>query len=707
MDSSSEPSEALMRKGTHSCVECRQRKVRCITDPHAPKCRGCTSKQLRCTVQSIKSRESLSIRRTGETPNHARKAVGAVQHAPSNSSRATPDKNIREFDRISGSRSGGLRTSNSNDDDSRKRRKLYDATSKYLQTGSRSRASRVDPLMDLSRDINMASSDTNQPRGNTFFGQSGDVEAGHQIIAEMRTKIPNSAPLTNILQAGHHASAMWIKAFPETLKASTDDSTDKLVNHVYRCLHSDSRIDAVKIMLCLALHIQQLPHDLHIHNLGPSASLIDLQDDLMTSAENLLTLDNRCGLTLEGIECMITQSDFHINAGSLHMVWLIIRRAIDHAQLLGYHRQTTTDSNPTLSARRRALWMELWQRERGFSLILGLPYSISDAQIPVAAKLSDDASDHDRMPIFLQDLGLVMGCIIDRDQGSDDQKPYSVTLRIEERLEECEKIMSPDWWNFQPTSDIAQDGVAEMFVAKMRFFTVQRLLHLPYLLKSSNDRKYEGSRSAVLQSSRQIIHVYTVLRNEERPIIRMCDMVDFQAFAAAMTIMIDLLANSESPSQAHLDREDRDWNLISHTAEVLGRIARSMQGCGVAAQGAQVLNDFARLRNSPADEDIHIDIPYFGRIEMQRHHERTPSAASPNHLENQTSAPVLTDSVSGSANTTVSPESYFFPSSTASQEWQFEDDTFSSMLDSSLADDWNWLVGSEGAPIEHNVDEQA
>ncbi len=161
-----------------------------------------------------------------------------------------------------------------------------------------------------------------------------------------------------------------------------------------------------------------------------------------------------------------------------------------------------------------------------------------------------------------------------------------------------------------------------MFVAKMRFYTVQRLLHLPFLLEAFRDRKYESSRLATLESSRQMINVYNVLRNEKRPVLKMCDMVDFQVFAAAMTLVVDLLACSRPPDYRGMYREERDWQQVLQVAMELGRLSQSMKGCNVAALGARVLEDFSNLRKGSPEEVCKVVIPYFGRVEIRRYDTR-------------------------------------------------------------------------------------
>jgi hypothetical protein len=50
--SSSEPPRKKMRKGTHSCWECRRRKIRCIFPPEHPStCNECFARGSRCVDQ--------------------------------------------------------------------------------------------------------------------------------------------------------------------------------------------------------------------------------------------------------------------------------------------------------------------------------------------------------------------------------------------------------------------------------------------------------------------------------------------------------------------------------------------------------------------------------------------------------------------------------------------------------------------------------
>ena len=698
-----------MRKGTHSCLECRQRKVRCVSEPHARKCNGCSARELPCTNQeSYRSTSPISSERRS-TRDRFQKIEGMLDQVLRNQSRFNeglghlePESSERnDVEQIESPHLAEREVPaiNIGANLSRKRRKVEVLVPRshepYVQ---KTREIGDEPFLKLFGDVDNRDIRDSNVHGSVHAGFPTTDESAHRIIREFRHHIPNSAELMSILQAGRSTMSLWSGAFPETLGAPESVSLERLRDHIYRCSYSSNIADVTKLMLCLALHIQQLPSELETVHMSLPAPLDHLQEYYMMSAESLLSSDERLGGTMSGLECMILQSEFYINVGHLRKVWLIIRRAVNIAQLLGLHRKILVDVDSRLALRRNAIWTELWQRERGFSLILGLPCSTLDSQIPpLAAK--EDESDLERMKRFLQDLGIVMGHIVDRDQDSSG-KTYSTTLKIEEQLEECQSIMPAQWWDFKPDSTTPTDAIRDMFVAKMRFYTVQRLLHLPFLLKAFGDRRFDSSRLTTLQSAREIIKVYHILRDEQKPVLKVCDMVDFQVFAAAMTLVIDLLAWSGTLDHNDLHREERDWELVLQTAEVLGHFSSSRKGCEVAVLGARVLEDFSQLRNGPAEGVSRVDIPYFGQVEIRRRDARqtennlypqSSTLADPQLQSQHDPVGTFEDPIES----IISPDSYLFPHPAASQPWQSEDESWIHMLKSTMADDWSWFLSGD------------
>ena len=695
------PSRRPMRKGTHSCLECRQRKIRCVSEPHARKCSSCFRKALHCTEQELRRSRSPNHSERKITRNRAYEHETKLEELLRSNSRINNDirpqdldKRVESFSTLTIAKPASTDVGNKT---SRKGNKVNvlassDADADAFVPNIRDSGDR--PFLQLFEDLDQDKGHGRNSSSNVRADLSIADDPALRILRAFRLHIPNARELMSILQAGSSTMVLWRKAFPQALGGPDSISPERLRDYVYTCLYSENIGDVATLMLCLALHIQQLPCNLESIQISLSASLNDLQAYYMTSADTLLSSDERLAGTLRGLECMILQSEYCINAGSLRKVWSIVRRAIGLAQSLGLHHKPHTDVESGLATRRNAIWTELWQRERGISLILGLPYSALDSQTP-PLDLDNSTSGLHRMKRFMRDLSIVMGHIIDRDQAPDG-KVYSLTLKIDEQLDECQSIMSADWWDFTPGSVTPTDAICSTLKAKLRFYTVRRLLHLPFLLKAPGDRRYEGSRVSTLESSREIIKIYNVLRDEKKPVLQMCDMADFQVFTAAMTLIIDLLMRSGKSDACDLQREECDWSLILQTAMELKRVSRSMRRCDVAALGARVLDDFSNIRNGSVEGVSKVNIPFFGRVEIRRsstrydkHASNTQSCAHADNQSQKQDNPA--SSLDGSIETMVSLDSYLFPSAVTSQPWQGPDESWTNTLDLGLADDWNWF----------------
>ena len=64
----SEAKRRRLRKGTHSCWECKRRKMRCILDPltDATTCKGCRRRGSQCVSQEFPEELSLSMDKTNK-----------------------------------------------------------------------------------------------------------------------------------------------------------------------------------------------------------------------------------------------------------------------------------------------------------------------------------------------------------------------------------------------------------------------------------------------------------------------------------------------------------------------------------------------------------------------------------------------------------------------------------------------------------------
>lgn len=116
-----------------------------------------------------------------------------------------------------------------------------------------------------------------------------------------------------------------------------------------------------KLLMCIALCIQQLPPDVDMKRLRLEAPLNDTMKNIAEYISSTITSDESLIFTMEGIECLALQAIYQTNAGNLQRAWLTFRKAIDIAQLIGLHRVSLKPQNEISDSLglRQALWFQL------------------------------------------------------------------------------------------------------------------------------------------------------------------------------------------------------------------------------------------------------------------------------------------------------------------------------------------------------------
>jgi hypothetical protein len=98
-------------------------------------------------------------------------------------------------------------------------------------------------------------------------------------------------------------------------------------------------------------------------------------------------------------------------------------------------------------------------------------------------------------------------------------------------------------------------------------------------------------------------------------------MIDFQAFTAAVLLVVHLVGYSNQSPGCEGQDED-DWQLVSEVTDILRGVANDPDG-SVAAQSANVLETISKCRNLAFDpmalehcRSCKITVPYFGTINV-------------------------------------------------------------------------------------------
>ena len=602
----SQPAKKL-RKGTHSCLECRRRKIRCIWPPESEECYACIARKLTCVEQTYGAIPRAPFPKT----KRMRQRIGELE--------GTVNQIVERLDNL------GLDTTEILKDldlELQPPSKLGACPSSTSLAASHFDKLRISE--DLSSDMGNAplfdlfDNDILCPEemGSNSIAQFQTVCSGRssitgrygRIMRHLRTLVPSTQTVDTVLRHSHLSICMLGKSFAEIQclgpYGSKNSRLESLRNWMIESLTSENIASLPKVLICLATCIQQLPSGIQIDSSSLQVPLELLHIHYMDCAEAILSPDDGLVGSIEGVDCLLTQVRFYLNAGLPRKAWVIFRRAATFAQLLGTQRQCFSDKEPDMH--KIGLWLQLSQIDKSLSLLLGLPYMI--AEFPF--KMGSDPDAHPALPpklLFMLRLGEIAKRVIDHNSQGQTNLSSSETLKLNQDLEQCKSLMSSSWWDTVSDSEMAIDTIYETSILKFWFHNLRDYIHLPFVLKYSTNPQYRYNAYVAMQSSREMIQIYQILRDFNPPILRLCNAMDFQVLTAALIIMLNLLENSaiSDPKQ-----QEQDWQTIYSLTYTMNRVAQDMPN-SVAAQAARLLEDLSKLRYDLAgsNETFHVVVP--------------------------------------------------------------------------------------------------
>ena len=609
------PPRKKMRKGTKSCLECRRRKIKCTFEDGRPAiCNECYARGSTCVDQEHGDVQSLH--QSGDQSYSLRERVTQLEDLVKQVLDRLPEKEgsrkqSRESDVENSNRGGetreaaevlkSLRRSTSN---------TAPESAIVLPQG------RVDGAPVLSLFDNAVFSRREEDPQQPTAPQHNKSRA---IIQALKSLLPSASDLEKILDAAAQWWDIWKKMFPFI----GDPRISTLKESVSHSLRSDKPAEVAKILLCIAISMDQLPYDFEYKQLNLTMSARNLMEQYISTVDRLICQDEEIAATLDGIECMVLQGKYQINLGRPRRAWLLFRRAVGFAQLLGLHRSLGPlkgDLSPEVR-RQQGLWFHLCQSDHYLALLLGLPYSI-DPKFMQPPKEFLEGDDCGAGESYLLKVNPVVAKIVDRNQ-SPQNMPFSATLRIDAELEEITHTLSANFWSKDFAQAKSIQDYYDRLIAQFFHHQIRQFLHLPFMLKSAADKRYQYSHTAALESSREMAVLYRLLRSEQSVGPLVCKLVDFQAFTAAMLLLLNQLGYSQSHQNndasqeiSTSERDNEDWELVYATIAILNRASLEAGGI-VAAQSAKALKMIAKARHGCDADDgdtCKISIPYFGTI---------------------------------------------------------------------------------------------
>ncbi|EHK42570.1 hypothetical protein TRIATDRAFT_22056, partial [Trichoderma atroviride IMI 206040] len=283
-------------------------------------------------------------------------------------------------------------------------------------------------------------------------------------------------------------------------------------------------IDLARSLFQLAICLQQSDRFPETSKLWLNHSNRDVADQYFEAATRYVTSQDSIVVSYEGIETLMLEGLYHVSCGRLQLAWVVFRRALGIAHLVGLHipqrrrqgKQQSSANGPS-SMCLATLWFRLVFMDRYLSLVLDLPMSVLDdsfmddfvTQAPFEKLERAQAKLTSRIIFRNQQLRL-------GQRGGDPvYDHYKETKDIDYLLTQATRALPLEWWVFPPTQDAQsidelRDMIAKI-VHQLHHYNFVLLLHIPYILPGPEGRfnnsmqDYSNSKFAAVAAARELL----------------------------------------------------------------------------------------------------------------------------------------------------------------------------------------------------------
>ncbi|KAF1999788.1 hypothetical protein P154DRAFT_599987 [Amniculicola lignicola CBS 123094] len=588
----------ILRKGTHSCAECKRRKIRCFFDrTSAGVCMPCQRRGSPCISQELVDVPLQTDVNIGERLKRVEEML----------EKATEKLSVS--DQALASQPGSL------------------TTQSFPPTLGCSAS--VPPGFDMSA----SRSPAGMPTGTGEFVLPKYADTCRTLHAAF----PSQNDSRILFDAGKAIITIQALCLPQrdVFNAKTVQLTAALSTHPPVTAHP---IVLARTIIYHALCIQQADPGFDRQALQEADDLDLLMQRYYDLASGLVTCHDELLDSLEGLETLVCEAMYLVNLGNLRRALLVLRRASTLAQFMGFHqsergqfKRTVRQLDPSTNISGEFVWNYIAYHERYISLLLGMPSSIMSTRFGTDKKFPGQ-TDYEWFVQFQVDIG---DTIIKRNQERDFS--MATTSEIDATMNELATSMPTSWWTpmHVPPGSVLPEIYYRMMSAQnqMIHYNMLTVLHLPYLLQNNiADQDFSHSKETCLYASREVLNRYISFRNIVR-VVYCCRLVDFCAFSASMTLLLAYLSGAGQNS-GHQRIGDRA--LIEKTLETLdelnhlngdeltretARLTRRLRDLEAAATTGNYtyscrLEKAQRPSPTQRESGLYIDIPYFGCVKL-------------------------------------------------------------------------------------------
>ncbi|EAW17321.1 uncharacterized protein NFIA_072350 [Aspergillus fischeri NRRL 181] len=585
-----------VRKGTRSCWECKRRKIRCIfSTPDDVACIGCQHRRAPCISQDLP--EDLSPARKGS--RHLSERIAKVEDF------------IKDFVASKHAAEGELPQHRHSD-----------------QPKSRSEDSApVSIQATLTRNSQSVSGRTKtETTALHHLWAAFPAENDAKIL--LRESLRPSLYTHFINTQPHSKLTLESLAVPHPIAQLPGPNTHPVI--------------LAKQMLMFAITLQS-PCGEKVRGLSEPQSV--LMSRLKTAATTWITTKEEMHGTVESLICIILEGVFEVNSGNLRRAWVVYRRAMTVAQLMGLHRSPMPPLKriePELRADPEFLWFRIVYMDRYLSLLLGLPQGTTDNSMGAISALQHEPP----LGKFERQLTVIASCILERSESAFTPGAIMTTQSIDSELLRLSRSMPTSFWrpaNFHSLTPGSPESLLETvrLSAQVYYYGLLIHLHLPYMMHGIGSHiDHEYSKIPCVNAGREIMTRFIAHRTFN-PMSSCSRPVDFFALLAAMTLLLahleahhhreatNILAHQRLSDRAILEQALERMDVISNmnkdvitgkSAKLIRRLldieADAADGRSYTTRSVIKDDDEGQEGTGKKNDELRLHIPYLGVVKI-------------------------------------------------------------------------------------------
>ena len=305
-------------------------------------------------------------------------------------------------------------------------------------------------------------------------------------------------------------------------------------------------------------------------------------------------------------------------------VWLLLRRIIALAELIGLPRAASTIAtlpNPDQATERQKAAAQLWQSicvtDRISGMMLNLPCGTSAYPFPKPEVVFSPEGKLYPNALFSSLAGIAQRVLEIDDlhiSGAKDSLIFEKVLATDAELRTISTIAPVEWWSM-PTAQLSVDHVLQYW---HQYFTIRT--HLATAMKSKPGDQYAYSRSVTMEASRSVGLRYTQLRSKLPPAFFAGRILDLQALTATVFLLHSVYSHSAVQQPTPGSETAQDLDLVQKVTMQMEAVGKQLSG-DVARQGSKALKsmlDHFANPNAVGSRSLTLRVPMLGKVHINR-----------------------------------------------------------------------------------------